>query len=212
MKNYINILILFFVTIPFVSSSQDIIIKQNQDSIYCKVTEIKTFEILYKKQDNLNGPTYVLDKSNVSKILYESGLFDEFNENTPIKKSFSTSKEIEIRGNHFFLNNRRLGNKQLQSLLVSSRDQDVIESYMKSKKIQGNAYVIGFSSIPVYYTGVFFFIVEYYIIGGAITTIGLGMNITNSILLKKYKSERVSAVEKYNQTIQTEKDYEDDYF
>jgi len=52
---------------------QDIITKQDGDEIKAKVTEIGINEIKYKNFDNLNGPVYILNKSDVFMIKYENG-------------------------------------------------------------------------------------------------------------------------------------------
>ena len=43
--------------------AQDVIIYRNGDEVASKVLEIKQSEIVFKKFDNLNGPTYTENKT-----------------------------------------------------------------------------------------------------------------------------------------------------
>lgn len=77
MKNYM----LFFALLMFMVvnlNAQDIITKQNGDDIKAKVLEISDTEILYKKYDLLDGPTYTEKKSEILIIRYENGMKDIF--------------------------------------------------------------------------------------------------------------------------------------
>jgi len=55
------------------TSSCDIIINNNGDEIYAKVTEISLYEIKYKNCDNLEGPTITISKKDVFMIKYPNG-------------------------------------------------------------------------------------------------------------------------------------------
>ena len=69
---------LFFACVP--SFAHDIILKKAGDSIFCKVLEVGLLELKYKKQQNLEGPDYVILKSQVIKVVYANGSIDSFNE------------------------------------------------------------------------------------------------------------------------------------
>jgi hypothetical protein len=60
--------------------SQDTIILINNQSILSKVIEVSEHSIYYKKHDNLNGPKYIVSTLNVSKIIYQNGSVDYFND------------------------------------------------------------------------------------------------------------------------------------
>jgi len=60
----------------FVSSfcfAQDTINLKKGDIIRSKVLEVRQTEVKYKLFDNLNGPTYLIDISDISGIVYENG-------------------------------------------------------------------------------------------------------------------------------------------
>lgn len=52
---------------------QDLIIKKNSETIKAKVIEVNKDDIKYKKWDNLEGPTYTLQKSDINSIVYKNG-------------------------------------------------------------------------------------------------------------------------------------------
>lgn len=53
--------------------AQDVIYKINKQEIKSRVLEISNQEIKYKNFNNLQGPTYIIIKSEVWKIVYENG-------------------------------------------------------------------------------------------------------------------------------------------
>lgn len=75
MKKITFLLSLFF---TFSISAQDIIVTLEDEEISAKVKEIHIETISYKKFDNLTGPTYHIEKSEVSKIIFENGSEETF--------------------------------------------------------------------------------------------------------------------------------------
>src|SRR5574337_52479 len=71
MKKYI--LSLLFACIAVFAFAQDTIVKKNGEKIPCKVIEIGTTEITYKKVSNPDGPLYALKKTEVWKIVFANG-------------------------------------------------------------------------------------------------------------------------------------------
>jgi hypothetical protein len=65
----------FFFVVFFLASSvyaQDLIILRDGNMIESKVMEISPSEIKYKRFDNLDGPTIIIDKTDVLSIRYEN--------------------------------------------------------------------------------------------------------------------------------------------
>ncbi len=78
MKNSIltALTILFFsLNICF---SQDIITKKNKDFIQAKILDSNATEIIYKQFFNQDGPTYVILKTDLLKINYETGKLEDY--------------------------------------------------------------------------------------------------------------------------------------
>ncbi|HTL83061.1 MAG TPA: hypothetical protein VL651_15215 [Bacteroidia bacterium] len=67
------LLFLFFVILSLGAFAQDTLYKTDNTKIACKVTEIGSTEIKYKKWDNQDGPVYSVDKSDVRRIVYANG-------------------------------------------------------------------------------------------------------------------------------------------
>ncbi len=60
------------------SYSQDKIVMNSGEVLYGKVEEVNVTEVKYKKQDNLTGPVYTVNKTDVYSIHYENGTKDVF--------------------------------------------------------------------------------------------------------------------------------------
>lgn len=58
--------------------AQDVIVKKDNSTILSKVTKVSQIEIEYKKWSNLDGPIYIVPISEVLRINYENGEYDEF--------------------------------------------------------------------------------------------------------------------------------------
>lgn len=72
MRNYQICLFVCFLFLSFSLSAQDIV-RTKKDTIRAKVVEIGIEEIKYKDFNNLEGPIYVLPKTDVIEITYENG-------------------------------------------------------------------------------------------------------------------------------------------
>jgi hypothetical protein len=80
MKTKLNLIVLLIITISWsYVNGQDVIVMKNGDEIKSKVLEINTYDIKYKKFDNLEGPIISISKSNVSIIKYQNGTQDVIN-------------------------------------------------------------------------------------------------------------------------------------
>lgn len=58
--------------------AQDVIIKQNGDEIQCKLLEVGSEEIKYKRWTNPDGPTFIEERDDVFMIKYQNGEKDVF--------------------------------------------------------------------------------------------------------------------------------------
>lgn len=68
-------LLLFLCTINV--SAQDVIVKKDGSTIVCRVLEVNSSEIIYKKWTDLQGAFYVMNRADASAINYESGKKEE---------------------------------------------------------------------------------------------------------------------------------------
>ena len=65
------ILLIVFTIIAFVSHAQDLIILNKGNEIQAKVMEVNLSDIKYKRFDNLDGPSYTIQKDDVFMIKYQ---------------------------------------------------------------------------------------------------------------------------------------------
>lgn len=89
--------------------AQDVITKKSGEDIQAKISEITTTQIKYHRFDNLNGPIYSIDKSEILMIRYENGTKDIFTESnnssekitpnyaTQVKQDATTNKKFKNR-------------------------------------------------------------------------------------------------------------------
>jgi hypothetical protein len=85
---HITILLLFLFTLTI--SAQDLIVTSENEEISAKVEEIHIETISYKKFNNLSGPTYHIEKTEVSKIIFENGDVETF------EVSYKDNNESEV--------------------------------------------------------------------------------------------------------------------
>ena len=67
-----SLVFLFFLCSMSISA-QDVIVKKDGSTIVCRVIELTSSEITYKKWSDLNGSNYVMNRADASAINYENG-------------------------------------------------------------------------------------------------------------------------------------------
>jgi len=74
MKKYAGF-ILFFMCIAAVKvvAQTDTLITKNKEKIPCKITEVNENEVKYKKASYMDGPSYTMDKTKLTYIIYANG-------------------------------------------------------------------------------------------------------------------------------------------
>jgi len=85
------ILILSFLILTTYLYSQDTIQTTSGKEIIAKVTEVSSKEIKFKKYNNLDGPTYNLNKNEIISIVYLNGETEVF---TKVKTAENPIKEL----------------------------------------------------------------------------------------------------------------------
>jgi hypothetical protein len=80
LRQFSNLHLFLFVFLFFSigTNAQDLIILQNGSDVQAKVLEVTSDEVKYKLTANLDGPVYVLPKSKIFMIKYESGVKEVF--------------------------------------------------------------------------------------------------------------------------------------
>ncbi len=93
MKNKIVLfsMIGFYTLISNYNFSQDIITKKTGEDILSKILEVGQFEVKYKKFDNLSGPIFTIQKTELIMVRYENGTKDLFSDMSSSKGNVESS-------------------------------------------------------------------------------------------------------------------------
>ncbi len=88
-----------FFLVSFDSFAQDVIVFRNGDEVQAKIVEISSTSLKYKKWDNLDGPLYSNDKTEVFMVKFQNGTKEVF-DNPPTQTNNNplnnTSEIVEI--------------------------------------------------------------------------------------------------------------------
>lgn len=77
--------------------AQDVIVKKDGTTILSRVSEVGTSQITYKKWNNLEGPVYHIEKTDISRINFENGDSEVFgNENVKTEEPKSKKKILKL--------------------------------------------------------------------------------------------------------------------
>lgn len=81
------------------AKAQDVIVMKDGSTIICKVMEIGTSEVKYKKASNLDGPLYSILNSEIQNINFENGDKEKFKESTAFSNETekSDSKVVVLK-------------------------------------------------------------------------------------------------------------------
>jgi len=175
-KRFMKIkLLLFLLLTAFVAYGQDIIVKRNTDEIQAKIIEVTMSEIKYKNWNNLDGPTYVISKTEVFMVKYANGEKESFADHS---NSTNNSQAAVQNDNVSFPSSTEYEYyPKAQSLLLINGEIATVE---QSKQILGED-TYRRLSINKLWEGVGYFLE---IIGGC--TIGAGIGLIADMKIDGY--------------------------
>lgn len=115
------------------ASAQDVIVKKNGSTILCRIVEVNSSEVVYKKWTNLKGSNYVMERSDVSAINYESG-----------KKDLISNPDV----NQYAPGNQNTGQQQMNDNALLRMDYNARNVPAKVKRLKkigwiGGAILVG---------------------------------------------------------------------
>ena len=189
---------------------QDTIFKINKEILIGKIGEITPTEVIYKKADNLYGPSYVISSPEIFRIKYENGFVDTLNRTGKIKIITANNSTSEInnstggRTTKIHLNDGELKDKILSLPASGSKDKLQMEfnSMMKYKRNQiitnTAGWLVGFA-VPTIVTSIALSDAASYnnydpfptIVAGALT--GAAIRTMGQILRKINKNKKLNA-------------------
>ncbi len=142
MRKFHQFTALFFVLIFAFTSlkAQDIITLKTGEDIKSKIMEIGLSDVKYKKFENLSGPTYTMNKSDIFMIKYENGSKDVFGNTSPAAKPDQSNNEYNSNNNNNSYNNNNSVRKQVEE---EYRNTDAQREYDKNMKLYHKKLVKG---------------------------------------------------------------------
>jgi len=94
-----TLLVVFLLGLAGTAVSQDVILKKDNTTVLSKVLEISSTEIKYKKWSNQEGPTYSINRSEVTRINFQNGDVELFTEEVvpkaPPQQTVVTHPEVQ---------------------------------------------------------------------------------------------------------------------
>ena len=102
------------------ANAQDVIVKKDNSTILCKVTKISSTEIEYNKWSKLDGPTYIISVSEVVRINYNDGTYDDFQAVNEINHNYPKYGKGVLRvknGSKLILDGTKLTQEEIKDLL-----------------------------------------------------------------------------------------------
>jgi hypothetical protein len=137
--------------------SQDSIRFMNNNIIVAKISEVGITDIKYHRFDNLNGPQYIANKSDIRYIKFANGIVDTIKSmpqpisNTLINLNNNDNK-LHIGDRYRIIYNyHTLNEKELKELIIdipqkTSRDL-LLRDFALMKHYKVNQYLLGYSGI-----------------------------------------------------------------
>ena len=101
--------------------SQDIIVTTDSQKIDAKIIEVTESEIKYKEKDNPNGPTFVLQTSDINSVIFANGKVAIYNEDFDDEGEMDEDESEEVNeDNNKYVS--RYGNKYYYDGMVMYED------------------------------------------------------------------------------------------
>ncbi|MBQ7941444.1 MAG: hypothetical protein IJ328_03425 [Muribaculaceae bacterium] len=116
-----HLLVLLMLTCAVNLFAQDVIVKKNGSTVICRVIEVNTSEVVYKKWKDPNGGNYILNRNDIKSINYENGR----------KEEVSASSQ-----NEFAPGNQNSGEQSLNDIALMNLDQGTRDYAAKAKKLK----------------------------------------------------------------------------
>lgn len=165
--------------------AQDVIVKKNGSTVVCRVVEVNTSEVVYKKWNDLNGANFILNRTDVASINYENGK----------KEELSTTYQ-----NEFTPGNQNTGEQSLNDIALMKLDIETNGNMGKAKKLRTIGWIGGATlvlsgaicAIVQYQESSEFFINEYKF-GYASVALGVaGVAWTTGFLIAANKHQKMA--------------------
>jgi hypothetical protein len=148
---------LSFLLLVVSSFSQDTLCFFNKNKVVAKVSEINISDIKYYRFDNLTGPQYTVNKTEINVIKFANGVVDTIESvpqsigNTSINQ-YNSDNKLHVGDRYRIIYNyHALNERELKELLINipqktSRDL-LLKDFALMKHYKVNQYLLGYSGI-----------------------------------------------------------------
>ncbi len=162
------------------NAQQDTIFKINGEKIACKIVEVGTKAISFKRADNIDGPMFIENKPDIAFIKFKGGQKEEITKagenvvsnnastemntatntqanTTPVtngKGPISDEHKIIYDGNGYFVNGQEISRKNVDRLLSRSNNPAVKIPFKTAKTTKTVQKIIKITSFPSTIAGI----------------------------------------------------------
>ncbi|MBL4625444.1 MAG: hypothetical protein JKY42_09940 [Flavobacteriales bacterium] len=218
--------LLLFALFTSMVYAQDVIVKKDGKEIESKIIEVHEDEIHYKRYNNQDGPTYIVNITSLKEVRYENGDIEDYSMVSDTKKereSITYSKpkraksdEITVRSGLYYYQGRQISTKKVKQLFAYRNSEEAITMWNRSNMNQGFSYAANIISYPLVILSYFNplgLIVDpttavIISIGGYFVSAGL--QVAYYALKTLCADQRIEAVELYNEALKLEQQHSDD--
>lgn len=168
-----NHTIKFCIVILVITTSalaQDTIHFINKNSLATKISEIGINEVKYHRYDNLEGPLYISNKSEIRYIKFANGAIDTITSSivtavstptityhTSYPANITTNplyhEKIDIKGARLYYSGKKIGEMKLKKLVLEEPDAakraTMLNQFKEMHRYQIKQYVFGFGGLAV---------------------------------------------------------------
>ena len=130
-------------------SAQDVIITNDSRKIDAQIIEVSQTEVKYKEKSNPNGPTFVLNTSEINSIIYANGSVSTFNQAQNASQQQSGSYQangqlqagsfITRSGNSYFYNGKSMSESEYVAF-IQNNCYEAWQSHQNGKKLVKNGW------------------------------------------------------------------------
>lgn len=122
-------LLLLAIFLQVFASAQDIIVTKNQERIDAEILEVSQTEIRYKKASNPTGPTFVIDKNEISTLLFKNGEVEILDQT-----KFSPNDTITKIDNVYFFKGQKMSKYEFLNF-IEKNSQEAFQYYLHGQKL-----------------------------------------------------------------------------
>ena len=129
----------------------DVITLKNGNEIYGKVAEISSTEIKYKRCDNIEGPTIIINKSDVAKIKYTNGTTELINAPSTAEEQdyYSPSAKHKKPANNNNLHNN-LYHQKLNPFAIAGMISAILSVIYIPLALAYSPFLLILAPVPIY--------------------------------------------------------------